>query len=98
MSVLDELWQIVATIPPGSVAAYGDVGRALSRPVSGVLVGKWMTNCPPDVPWWRVVGKKGDLLIGGRGPTFALDQRRKLEAEGVSFVDDRVATDRFMVP
>lgn len=98
MSALDDLWAVVATIPSGRVASYGDVGKAMPRPVSGVLVGKWMTNCPPDVPWWRVVGRNGDLLIGSRGPTYALDQRRKLEAEGVVFDGDRVVPDAFTIP
>ncbi len=98
MSTLDDLWSVVTSIPRGRVSSYGDVGRALDRPVSGVLVGKWMTQSPPSVPWWRVVGRNGDLLVAKRGPEFAAQQRDLLEQEGVTFVDGQVERKFFLVP
>ena len=98
MSALDELWTVVRSVPPGCVASYGEVGRALSRPVSGVLVGKWMAACPHDVPWWRIVGKSGDLLVAGRHPELGLLQKQRLEREGVEFDGDRVAPGCFWIP
>lgn len=98
MSLLDELWDVVSSVPAGHVAAYGDVGAALSRPVSGVLVGKWMAQCPSDRPWWRVVGRSGDLLVGKRDPRFAAEQTARLEAEGVSLDDGKVPGSYFWVP
>ncbi len=94
---MTELWQVVSTIPEGRVASYGAVGQALSNPVSGLLVGRWMFQTPPgtDIPWWRVVGSKGDLLIARRDARLAKDQREKLEAEGVEFEDDRVKGEFF---
>lgn len=87
---LEALWKLVSSIPYGRCSGYGDVGKALPNPVSGYLVGRWMRQCPPNVPWWRVVGKDGSLLIGKLDPEAALIQRRHLESEGVAFVDDRV--------
>ena len=84
------LWRVVQTIPRSRVAGYGDVGRALDTPVSGLLVGRWMTRCPEGVPWWRVVGRDGSLLIARRDVQAALLQRERLESEGVAFVDGRV--------
>jgi methylated-DNA-protein-cysteine methyltransferase related protein len=98
MSALDDLWAVVRSIPSGCVASYGDVGRALPRPVSGVLVGKWMASCPPDVPWWRVVGRQGDLLTARRDSHLAKRQKEVLVKEGVAFDDDRVASSFFWVP
>lgn len=98
MSRLEELWTIVSSIPRGRVSGYGDVGRALSRPVSGVLVGKWMAQCPPEVPWWRVCGKSGDLLVGKRDPNFARQQAQRLTDEGVRLVDGCVEPDAFWIP
>ncbi len=97
-SRLASLWELVRTIPFGRVASYGAVGRALDRPVSGLLVGKWMTGAPADVPWWRVVGADGALPIARRGPEFALRQRTLLEAEGVRFEGDRVASGQHWSP
>ncbi len=98
MSALDDLWTVVASVPAGRVASYGDLGKALPNPVSGVLVGKWMAQCPPDLPWWRVVGRGGDLLVGRRDPRYALDQRARLEREGVEFEDGRGVQSFFWLP
>lgn len=87
-----QLFDIVNQIPAGRVASYGTVGRALASPVSGLLVGRWLNRVPDDVAWWRVVGRDGSLLLAKRGPEFAAEQRRRLEAEGVLFEGDRVAT------
>jgi methylated-DNA-protein-cysteine methyltransferase-like protein len=97
---LTDLWGVVARIPFGCVASYGNVGQALERPVSGLLVGRWMFQTPAseDIPWWRVVGAKGDLLIGRRDASLALMQREKLEAEGVEFEASQVRPEFFIVP
>ena len=98
MSALDELWGVVNSVPEGRVAGYGDVGRALSTPVSGLLVGKWMAQCPPTLPWWRIVGRNGDLLVGHRNPVLALEQRQRLESEGVEFDGELVSQSMFWIP
>jgi|SRR5579862_3917505 len=90
MKPLDELWDIVRSIPSGKVSSYGAVGAALTNPASGFMVGRWMAQCPEGVPWWRVVAKSGTLPIEKLDPYLEMDQRRLLEAEGVRFVDDRV--------
>lgn len=87
---LSELWALVASVPPGRVATYGDVGRELTPPASGFLVGKWMAMAPPTVPWWRIVARDGTLALAKRSPSLASEQRVRLEAEGVPFDGDRV--------
>lgn len=84
-----ELWRIVKSVPPGRIATYGDCGRELSIPVSGLIVGKWLAQAPSDVPWWRVVARDGSLVVGKRDPRLAAIQRRLLEAEGVPFQDQK---------
>ena len=50
-----------------------------------------MHGCPSELPWQRVVGSGGRILINslslGEGPIL---QRRLLEMEGVKFVRDRI--------
>lgn len=87
---LDVLWELIRSIPPGKCASYGDVGRALPNPASGFQVGRWMAQCPDDVPWWRVVSKQGRFPITRRHPVLGIEQREMLEKEGVEFDGEAV--------
>ena len=68
------------SIPPGSVATYGDVSPGAPRFAGSVLFGA----SEPELPWWRVVRADGSLAKGAR-------QKRLLVAEGVPFRGERVA-------
>jgi len=83
----DEFLELVRTIPHGKVTNYGALGRELSRPVSGVVVGGWLQNIPEDVPWWRVVGRDGRLPIWKKGQSLEILQADRLASEGVEIVD-----------
>lgn len=89
-SLVLELYDLVRSVPSGRCVAYGDLGASLSSPVSGYLVGRWMAACPPDVPWWRVVAKSGDLPVHKRDPEIARHQIELLSKEGVTVEDGRV--------
>jgi alkylated DNA nucleotide flippase Atl1 len=54
-------------------------------------VGWAMHGCPPGLPWQRVVGAGGKLLINSQvAQGGALLQRHLLEAEGVQFLGNHV--------
>ena len=78
----------VCEVPAGRVATYGDVAASLGSPRVARHVGWALSALPPDteVPWHRIINAKG--TISHRG---ALDrgseQRRRLEAEGITFDD-----------
>ena len=46
MAPLDELWDLVRSIPRGKVSTYGMIGAAMRNPTSGFQVGRWMAQCP----------------------------------------------------
>jgi methylated-DNA-protein-cysteine methyltransferase related protein len=81
--------QILATIrkvPRGYVSSYGAIARAAgfpgaARQVVGALRGSF------DVPWHRIVGAGGEIKLRG---DHAIEQRLRLEAEGVTFRGRRV--------
>jgi len=81
---LENLWEVVSRIPYGKAASYGEVGKALTYPASGYMVGRWMANCPSGVPWWRVVAKDGRLPLAKRSPEAAREQELRLESEGIN--------------
>jgi len=95
---LDELWDRVRRIPRGRVMSYGELGRCLSTPATGRMVGRWMAQSPEDLPWWRVIGQDGRLPIGKRDPRLERDQRNLLNEEGVALLEDRVHPEAFWTP
>ena len=87
------IYAVVATIPRGKVATYGQVARLAGR-VTARLVGYAMAACPDGLPWRRVINSKGEVSPRKHGDGHAT-QRRLLEREGVRFdAEGRVDLDR----
>ena len=79
---------MVALIPPGAVATYGDVARQAGLPGAARRVGRALRGLPADtrIPWHRVINAQGRLSLP-RGSAALLTQRARLEAEGISLLD-----------
>lgn len=81
---------VVRRVPPGTVAAYGDVARALGNINVARHVGWALAALPPgsDVPWWRIVNSAGQLARPG---TEAAERQAELLArEGVEVERDKI--------
>jgi methylated-DNA-protein-cysteine methyltransferase-like protein len=86
--------RILATIrqiPRGKVSTYGAVARAagypgLARQVGGLLRGS------AGLPWHRVLGAGGEIKVRR---DYAMEQRFRLESEGVMFRGRRVDMKQF---
>jgi methylated-DNA-protein-cysteine methyltransferase related protein len=90
--LFDRVYEIVRGIPRGRVMTYGQVARMMGVPRGARAVGWALGALPPAqerrIPWHRVVGVGGRIsLRAGTGP---LVQRRRLRAEGVRFVGEKV--------
>lgn len=79
----EPVYRLVKRIPRGRVTTYGDLARALRLPGGARAVGYALAACPRGrgIPWHRVVGAGGRLLIPE--PHAGL-QGRLLETEGVT--------------
>lgn len=97
-SGMEELFDLVRRIPRGRVASYGDLGRALRHPVSGLIVGRWMARCPEDLPWWRVVARDGSMPVARRDPSLEALQTSHLANEGIRLENERVVASAFWIP
>ncbi|MCL4515667.1 MAG: methylated-DNA--[protein]-cysteine S-methyltransferase [Firmicutes bacterium] len=81
-----EVYKIVARIPRGKVATYGQIAALLGNPGSARTVGWAMWEAPAHMglPCHRVVNRLGAMApahtFGGEGI-----QRAMLEKEGVTF-------------
>jgi methylated-DNA-protein-cysteine methyltransferase related protein len=95
-SFFEKVYRVVRTIPRGRVATYGQVARLAGRPRAARMVGWAMSVSSParPVPWHRVVGAGGRLLISKAVQYFQI-QKGLLRQEGVEFRGDRVVMSRF---
>ena len=80
------IWQVVALIPSGKVATYGDVARQAGMPGAARRVGMALRRLPADtrIPWHRVINAQGRISLP-EGSASQLTQRERLEAEGILF-------------
>jgi methylated-DNA-protein-cysteine methyltransferase related protein len=85
----DPVYRLVKQIPRGRVITYGALAKVLHLRGGARTAGRAMAATPSGkgVPWHRVVGDRGKLLI--REP-FASLQRKLLESEGISLLESRV--------
>lgn len=84
---------IVAAIPRGSVATYGQVAALAGRPRAARLVGGILRNSAEELPWHRVVNAQGGIStykIGAGDLQAAL-----LRSEGVDVDDGRIDLRRY---
>lgn len=71
----------IRQIPHGKVSTYGAVARAAGLPGAARQVAK-VLHRGFGLPWQRVLGAGGEIKLRGDS---AIEQRLRLEAEGVRF-------------
>ncbi len=86
-----KVYEVVKSIPVGYVMNYAMVAELAGYPRCARHVGRALHNNPDpaNIPCHRVVMKDGSLTpafaFGGEG-----EHRRRLENEGITFVNDKV--------
>jgi methylated-DNA-protein-cysteine methyltransferase-like protein len=81
----------ILSIPRGHVSTYGAVAKAAGIPRGARLVVRTLGQSH-GLPWHRVVAAGGRIAIPGEG---GLDQRFRLEMEGVKFSGRKVRMTEF---
>jgi len=91
------IYAVVARIPRGRVATYGQVATLAGLPRRARLVGHALRILPEeiDVPWHRVVNAQGK--ISARGDLFGHEdlQAELLRREGVHFTGSAISLTRY---
>lgn len=72
---------VIRRIPKGKVSTYGAIARAARLPGAARQVAK-VLHRSYGLPWQRVLGAGGEIKLRGDS---AIEQRFRLEAEGVRF-------------
>jgi methylated-DNA-protein-cysteine methyltransferase-like protein len=84
------IWQVIASIPKGKVASYGQIAELAGLPGYARYVGTTLSRLPAGtkLPWHRVVNAA--MKIAERGGSRMIEQRRLLEAEGVVLIGEKI--------
>lgn len=85
-------------VPAGRVATYGQIATVAGFPGHARQVGYALAALPngSTVPWHRVVNAAGRLSLARANPSGGLEQRIRLEEEGVPVgPSNRVALARY---
>jgi methylated-DNA-protein-cysteine methyltransferase-like protein len=72
---------VIRRIPKGKVSTYGAIARAAGLPGAARQVAQ-VLHRGFELPWQRVLGAGGEIKLRGDS---AIEQRLRLEAEGVRF-------------
>ena len=84
-----QVYSIVAQIPEGKIATYGQIALMLGNPLAARAVGTAMRNTPVylNIPCHRVVNRLGEMAPGDAFGG-AEKQYEMLEKEGVIFKEN----------
>ena len=92
------LYNLLTTIPHGCVVTYGQLAAMLGNKHWARAVGNALHKNPDGdrYPCYKAVNGKGSLsrayAFGGID-----EQKRRLEAEGITVIQDKVSLDRYSV-
>jgi len=81
---------VVAQIPAGKIATYGQIAAIAGAPGAARAVGRTMRSLPKgtQLPWHRVLNAAGKISIPHEG---AKVQKARLESEGIIFLGGKAS-------
>ena len=96
LTIEEKIWHIVAYIPKGKVATYGQIARLAGYPGHARFVGSTLKKLPHDtkLPWHRVINAQGKLSFPENSPAYKR-QKSLLENEGIVFRNAKLSLSHF---
>jgi methylated-DNA-protein-cysteine methyltransferase-like protein len=90
------VWKVVSEIPSGHVLTYGEVARLSGMPRAARRVSQALRRAPRamELPWHRVINAQGKISFPEDSSGW-MQQKDKLENEGVVFLNGKVDLDQF---
>lgn len=81
------IYEIVKKIPYGKVATYGQIAALAGIGRNARMVGYALFSLPDDleIPWHRVINRKGEISYSPARNQHDNLQRKLLELEGIVF-------------
>lgn len=91
------IFQVIAQIPYGRVASYGQIARLAGIPKHSRLVGYVLKHMDVDstLPWYRVINSQGKISLSKLNDQGQNIQAQLLLAEGILVIGDKVKMKEF---
>ena len=91
------IFQVIAQIPYGRVASYGQIARLAGIPKHSRLVGYVLKHMDADssLPWYRVINSQGKISISKLNDQGQNIQAQLLLAEGILVIGNKVKMKEF---
>ena len=91
------IFQVIAQIPYGRVASYGQIARLAGIPKHSRLVGYVLKHMVADssLPWYRVINSQGKISLSKLNDQGQNIQAQLLMAEGILVIGDKVKMKEF---
>ena len=88
---MQAIWRMIAAIPPGRVASYGQIAALAGLPRGARQVARALRHAPAELglPWHRVLAVNGRIAIPAASSGYKT-QIRRLRAEGIVVKAGRV--------
>jgi methylated-DNA-protein-cysteine methyltransferase-like protein len=86
------MMRVIASIPKGKVATYGQVAAAAGYPLHHRAAARLLRHSHGTLPWQRVVGAGGEIKTR---MDVAIEQRLRLQMEGVTFSGRRIDMEKY---
>jgi methylated-DNA-protein-cysteine methyltransferase-like protein len=90
------IWQVLASIPKGKVATYGQIAKLCGYPGYARYVGHTLKQLPQGtaLPWHRVINAKGQISFPKESDAYQI-LRTRLEQEGIAFDGEKISLNRY---
>jgi methylated-DNA-protein-cysteine methyltransferase-like protein len=81
---MQSIWRVIAAIPAGQVASYGQIAALAGLPRGARQVARALRYAPAELglPWHRVIAVNGRIAIPASSPGYRT-QISRLRAEGI---------------
>ena len=87
-----QILEVIALIPYGKVATYGQVARMAGLPKHARLVGRVLSRMDysSEVPWQRVINAQGRISLSRLDDLGFNEQQARLLSEGVVIKNGKI--------
>jgi methylated-DNA-protein-cysteine methyltransferase-like protein len=92
-----QILEVIALIPYGKVATYGQIAKLAGLPKHARLVGYVLKHLDKssEIPWYRVINSQGKISVTRINQQGENVQQSLLEQEGIYLLNGKVSLKKF---